>query len=110
MTIAPVCSSGPDELELDGQLDVVGQRAAAAWQVCVPADAERRAVDRGLQGEAESRGAREVLGGALNGARGTQRVPCALDGQLAIELDPVAVDPQLVGAEGDLGVVLSVEE
>src|SRR6185312_9360064 len=110
MTIARFRSAGPDELELDSQLDVVRQRGTAAWQVCVPADAIGRAIDRGLEGEAEPRVAREVLGRALNGAGGMDRLGYALDGQVAVDLDLVTVDFDLLRGEGDLGVVVNVEE
>src|SRR5215217_2411836 len=99
-----------DELELDLELDLVGQRESALGQRRVPVEAELRAVDRGVEGEAELRVAHEVLGRAGDGARAGDPLRVALDRQVALDGRAVAVDRELERVERELRVLLRVEE
>src|SRR3954447_5344347 len=98
------------ELELDAELDVVGQGEPALGQRRVPVEAELRAVDDGLEREAELRVAERILGRALDRAGAGDRLGLALDRQVALDGDVVAVLGELERRELDLRVLLGVEE
>src|SRR3954451_17960843 len=72
------------ELELDRQLDVVGEREAALGERGVPVQAVLRAVDHGLEREAELRVAERVLGRAGDRAGAGDGVRLALDSEVAL--------------------------
>src|SRR3954454_12494181 len=98
------------ELELDGQLDVVGQGEPALGQRRVPVEAELRAVDDRLKREADLRVARDVLVRPLDRAGAGDLLGVALDRQVALDGEGVAVTRELERRERDLGVALGVEE
>src|SRR3954452_20561445 len=98
------------ELELDRQLDVVGEREAALGQRGVPVQAVLGAVDRGLEREAELRVAEGVLRRAADRAGAGDGVRVALDREVALDGHVVAVADDLERLELDLRVGLGVEE
>src|SRR5664280_253954 len=79
------------KLELDRQLDVVGQSEAALGQRRVPLQAELRAVDDGLQREADLDRAAERLVRVGDRATGLDGVGVVLDRQLAVDHELLAV-------------------
>src|SRR4051812_6466320 len=101
---------GLDELELDGDGDVVGQRVAAGRDRRVPVDAVVRAVDDRLELDGDALVAVEVLRRAGDRALGGDRLGDAAHGQLTRDGQLLAVLLELGGDEGDLRVALGVEE
>src|SRR3954451_22914337 len=98
------------QLELDRQLDVVGEREAALGQRSVPVEAVLRAVDRRLEREAELRVAERVLRRAGDGAGARDGVRVVLDREVALDGHVVAVADDFQRLELDLGMGLGVEE
>ena len=98
------------ELELDVQVDLVRQRLVAVGKLGVPADSIIGAVDRGAEREAQAGVAHEVIGGTLDRAGCRDRLGDALERELTLQRERVAVGGEAVGAEGDLRVLLGVEE
>src|SRR3954447_1542954 len=98
------------ELELDVELDVVGQGEPALGQRRVPVEAELGPVDHGLEREAELGVAGDVLVRALDRAGAGDLLGVALDRQVAVDGDVVPVTREAQRAELDLGVALGVEE
>src|SRR3954451_4903195 len=98
------------QLELDDQRHVVGQSEAALGERGVPLEAELRAVDHGLEGDADLGVAGDVLVRADERAAAGDRMRVALDRQLAVDHKLVALDAQVGRLVAKLGVVLDVEE
>src|SRR5215210_6947629 len=100
----------PDELELDGQSHVVGQREAALGKRGVPLEAELRAVDRRLERDADAGLARDVLVRSYERATAADRVRVALDREVALDAQLVALASDRGRLEAELRVALGVEE
>src|SRR4051812_11946243 len=99
-----------DELQLDGDRYLVGQRVAAARDGRVPGDAVRGAIDDGFELDGDAVVAVEVLGRAGDRAGGLDWQRHAAHGQLALDGQALAVLLDVAGGEGDLGEALGVEE
>ena len=80
------------ELELDDQLDVVGEGEAALGQRGVPVEAVGGAVDDGLEASGRPWCCRRCPRAGRRGAACRRRVGVALDRELAVDLDLVAVE------------------
>src|SRR5205823_370294 len=99
------------ELELDGELDVIGNRHSALGQRGVPREAVLRAVDHRLERDAE-------LGYVAEGDRRTgdragrlERVGLVLDREVSGDLQRAVVSGlDLRGVEANLRIALDVEE
>ena len=85
--------SACDERQLGLQGDVVRECRLAVRERHVPVDVERGAVDGGLEAEPEPVRAEVVDGGAGRGAGQLRGLCDALDRDLAVDLDGVAVAP-----------------
>src|SRR3954453_18521905 len=90
-------------LELDGQLLVVRQREAALRERGVPLEAELGAVDHGLEVDADLRVAGDVLVRAHERATAAHGMRVALDGQLAVDHELVALEAQVRRLVAQLG-------
>src|SRR4051812_17745195 len=101
---------GLRQLELDDQRHVVRQREAALGERGVPLEAELGAVDHGLEVDADLRVAGDVLVRAHERATAAHGMRVALDGQLAVDHELVALEAQVRRLVAQLGVVLDVEE
>src|SRR3954453_15394344 len=80
------------ELGLDDQRHVVRQRVPTLGERRVPLEAELRAIDHRLEVDADLRVAGDVLVRADERATALDRVRVALDGQLALDQELVALD------------------
>src|SRR3954454_7892715 len=98
------------QLELDDEGHVVRQREAALGERGVPLEDELRAVDDRLEVDADLGVARDVLVRAHERAAAGDGVGVALDGELAVYDQLVALDVQVARLVAELGVVLGVEE
>src|SRR4051794_14591156 len=105
-----LCLGRADQLELDRDRDVVGERVAAGRDRGVPVDAVGRAVDDGLELDGDAVLAVEVLRRAGDRAGGLDGLGDAAHGQLALDDQLLAVLLEVRGGEGDLRVTLRVEE
>src|SRR5947209_4339568 len=107
---APASSSALDQLELDGQRDVIGEREAALGQRGVPLEAVLSPVDRRLERQSETglAGDVDVRPGDLTA--GTERMCVALDRQLTLQGHGVALAADVGRPEAQLRVLLDVEE
>src|SRR3954447_5368599 len=101
---------GLRQLELDDQGHVVRQREAALGKRGVPLEAELRAVDHGLEVDADLGVAGDVLVRPDDRATARDGVRVALDRQLAVDHQLVTLDAQVRGLVAELGIVLRVEE
>src|SRR3954470_7370094 len=101
---------GLRQLELDDQRHVVRQRVPALGERSVPVEAELRAIDHRLEVDADLGVARDVLVRADERAAALDRMRVALDGQLAVDQELVALDAHVARLVAELGVVLDVEE
>src|SRR3954468_6962556 len=101
---------GPRQLELDDEGHVVREREAALGKRSVPLEAELRAIDHGLEVDADLGVAGDVLVRADERAAALDRVRVALDRQLTVDHELVALDAQVARLVAKLGVVLRVEE
>src|SRR3954466_188500 len=90
------------ELELDDQRHVVREREAALGERGVPLEAELRAVDHGLEVDADLGVAGDVLVRADERAAPGDRVRLALDGQLTVDHQLVALDAQVARLVAEL--------
>src|SRR4029077_12709076 len=102
--------AGLGELELDRQLDVVGQRESAFRQRRVPVEAELRAVDDRLQRDADLDRSAERLGRVGYRAARLDGLRLILDRQLSVEHQLLAVATDRLRCEAQLRVALGVEE
>src|SRR5947209_10799414 len=107
---APSSELRLDELELDGQLDVVGDGKAALRERGVPVEAELSAVDNRLEREAKLGDVAEGYRRPGDLAASLHCAGVALDRQLAVHDHLIALAPQRGRAEADLRVALDVEE
>src|SRR3954471_3226025 len=99
-----------DEGDVDRQRDLVGQRVAAGRKRHVPVQAERRAVDGGLELQVGARVAEGVGGRGLPGARGGDGLRDAADREVAVDRrGGVIVERDVGRGERDRRVVLGVE-
>src|SRR4051794_14557627 len=98
------------QLELDGELDVVGQREPALGERRVPVEAVLRAVDDGLERDADLLDVAERDRRVGDGAAALDLLAVALDGQRAVGDELVALAADVVGDVADLRVLLGVEE
>src|SRR3954470_12950780 len=101
---------GPRQLELDDEGHVVREREAALGKRSVPLEAELRAIDHGLEVDADLGVAGDVLVRADERAAALDRVGVALDGQLTVDEQLVVLDAQIARLVAELRVVLGVEE
>src|SRR3954447_23188855 len=101
---------GLRQLELDDQRHVVREREAALRERGVPVEAELRAIDHRLEVDADLGRAGDVLVRADERAAALNRVRVALDRQLAVDHQLVALDAHVARLVAELGVVLDVEE
>src|SRR5947209_4281133 len=74
-----------DEGELGGDRDLVGERAAAVWQRCVPGDSVVAAIDGRLEREVGARLSRRVGRGRAPRAAGGDRTGGSLDPELPVD-------------------------
>src|SRR3954470_3174286 len=100
----------PRQLELDDQRHVVRERVPALGERRVPLEAELRAIDHRLEVDADLGVAGDVLVRADERAAALDRMRVALDGQLAVDQELVALDAHVARLVAELGVVLDVEE
>src|SRR3954468_9622422 len=91
------------ELELDDQRHVVRERVAALGQLGVPLETELRAIDHRLEVDGELGVAGDVLVRADGGPPALGRMRVALDGQLAVDYELVALDAQVARLVAQLG-------
>src|SRR4051812_12147198 len=98
------------ELQLDDDRDLVGEGRLTARQRVVPVDAELVAVDLGLSLEAEAGAAVRVVDRVGDDAGDLDGLGVALDRDLAVDLDAVAITVDGLRLEGQLRVALGVEE
>src|SRR4051795_10320795 len=98
------------QLELDDEVHVVRQREAALGERGVPLEAELRAIDDRLEVDADLGVAGDVLVRSDERAAAGHGVGLALDGELAVDDQLVALDAQVARLVAELGVVLGVEE
>src|SRR5262245_5217397 len=98
------------ELELDDELDVVGEREAALRQRRVPGQAVFGAIDDRLELDAELGEVAEGDGRLGDRALSLDRVRVALDRELAVDDQPPVVNAHERRNEPDLRVVGGVEE
>ena len=97
-----------DERELGDELHVVGEVVATALVRRVPADAVLRAVDRGLELQADALTAERIGRGLGDDAFELDRQGRALERELALALDAVVLEAvELRRLESDLGVPLA---
>src|SRR5215216_4893446 len=87
------------ELQLDDDRDLVGEGRLTARQRVVPADAELVAVDLRLGLQAEARAAVRVVDRVGDDAGDLDGLGVALDRDLAVDLDAVAVAVDGFGRE-----------
>src|SRR3954452_17410253 len=101
---------GLDEVELGGELDVVRERRLAGRERHVPVETEIGAVDGDLEREVQPLVPERV--GRRVGERAAEldRAADALDRDLALDDEPVALARHLRRREADLGRALDVEE
>src|SRR3954464_2428507 len=98
------------QLELDDQRHVVREREPALGERGVPLESELRAIDHRLEVDADLGRAGDVLVRADERAAALNRVRIALDRQLAVDHQLVALDAHVARLVAELGVVLDVEE
>src|SRR3954447_18855756 len=98
------------QLQVDDDRDVVRQGRLAARERVVPADAELRAVDLRLGLEAEARAAVRVVDRVGDDAGDLDGLGVALDRDLAVDRDLVAVTLDRLRLERQLRIALGVEE
>src|SRR3954451_1368820 len=101
---------GRRQLEVDEQLDLVGEREAALGQRGVPVQAVLRAVHDRLELEADLLDAAEGLVRLGDRAAGLDRARVALDRQLAVDDERAVLGTHQGRGEGDVRVALGVEE
>src|SRR3954447_25035100 len=97
------------QLRVDDDRDVVRQGRLAARERVVPADAELRAVDLGLELQAQARAAERVVERLREDAGDLDGLGVALDRDLTVDLDVVTVEVDRLRLEGQLRVALGVE-
>src|SRR4051794_25390936 len=95
---------------MDGQGDLVAEGLAATWEIHLPVEAEVVTIDLGLEVYADPLVLTGIEDGAADLAAGDDRLGVALDGQLAVDDQLVALPRDLLRLEDDLGVLLGVEE
>src|SRR5215212_6370107 len=98
------------ELQLGDDRDLVGEGRLAAGQRVVPVDAELRAVDLGLELQAEARAAERIVERIGHDAEDLDGLGVALDRDLTVDLQLVAVALDRLRGERQLRVALGVEE
>src|SRR3954453_13770022 len=98
------------ELGLDDQRHVVRERVPALGERGVPLEAELRAVDDRLEVDADLGVAGDVLVRADERAAAGHWVGLALDRELAVDDQLVALDAQVARLVAELRVVVGVEE
>src|SRR3954453_12995072 len=98
------------QLEVDEQLDLVCEREAALGQRSVPVEAVLGAVDDRLELEADLLDVAEGHGRLGDRPAGLDRAAAALDRQLAVDDQCVALGADQRRGEGHVRVALGVEE
>src|SRR3954454_13553306 len=98
------------QLQVDDDRDVVRQSRLAARERVVPADAELRTVDLRLSLQAEAGAAVRVVDRVRDDAGDLDGLGVALDRDLAVDRDLVAVTVDRLRSERQLRVALGVEE
>src|SRR4051812_31013461 len=98
------------QLQVGDDLDLVGEGRLAARQRVVPADAELRAVNLGLELQAEAGAAERIVESVDDRADDLDRLAVTLDRDLAVDLQVVAIAIDRLRLEGQLGAALGVEE
>src|SRR3954469_14598366 len=100
---------GLRELELDDQRHVVRQRVPALGERSVPVEAELRAIDHRLEVDADLGVARDVLVRSDERATALDRVRVALDRELTVDHQLVALDAHVARLVAQLGAGLHVD-
>src|SRR3954447_15186935 len=98
------------QLQVDDDRDVVREGRLAARERVVPADTELGAVNLGLSLQAEAGAAVRVVDRVGDDAGDLDGLGVALDRDLAVDLDLVAVTGDRLRSERQLRVALAVEE
>src|SRR4051812_28965677 len=98
------------ELQVDDDRDLVREGRLAARKRVVPAHAELGAVDLRLSLEAEAGAAKRIVERVGDDAGDLDGLGVALDRDLAVDLELVAVALDALGLEAELRVALGIEE
>src|SRR3954451_9181568 len=98
------------QLQVGDDRDLVRQGRLAARERVVPADAELRAVDLGLELQTQAGAAERIVERLREDTLDLDGLGVALDRDLAVDLDLVTVDVDRLRREGQLRVALGVEE
>ena len=99
-----------DEEQLGNDGDVVRQRLLAVGERVVPVDAERRAVDTRVELEPDPLAAIGVGQRRGDGAGDIGGLSDALEREVTLDLDRLAVEADVLRGEADLREPLGVEE